>query len=229
VFLQRGGAGPRWHDDISSTLVIETATAACSVALIEGGAVIAQAHQVVNRGHAEQLVPMIATLFGGGRAGSILVDVGPGSFTGVRVGIAAARGLAIGWSVPVAGLSSLALVAAGGFARRPVPVLAAVLEGGHGEVFMQLFTASLDPLGPFASLTPAAAIATLGDIPAVGNGVSRLRAIEPGLDAWEALPDAADAVLLPPSCADLPPRPLYGRAPDAKLPMPKATAGLPAA
>ena len=87
------------------TLVIDTATAACSVALIAGDQVIDRRHEVVGRGHAERLVPMIAELGlggpGGGRAERILVDCGPGSFTGIRVGIAAARGLAIGWGVPV--------------------------------------------------------------------------------------------------------------------------------
>ena len=99
------------------TLVIETSTAACSVALIEGGAVIASAHEVVGRGHAERLIPMIAELPEGGRADRILVDCGPGSFTGVRVGIAAARGLGFAWGAPVHGFSALPLVAAAAFLR----------------------------------------------------------------------------------------------------------------
>ena len=210
---------------MSLTLVIETATAACSVALIDGGGVVARAHEVVGRGHAERLVPMIAALPGGGRAPRILVDVGPGSFTGVRVGIAAARGLALGWGADVAGCSSLALVAAAAFARDAVPELAVVLAGGHGEVFMQAFTLSPSgqptPLAPLASLTPAAAVAALAGRPAIGNGVSWLTALEPGLDVREALPDAADAPLLPPALAALPARPLYGRAPDAALPRPR--------
>src|SRR3954470_20342224 len=129
--------------DALTTLVIETATAACSVALLRGGEVLASAHAVVGRGHAERLIPMIGGLPGQGRAARILVDVGPGSFTGVRVGLAAARGLAIGWGSDVVGYSSLALIAAAGFAGDPsLDSLAVVVEGGHGEVFMQTFIAS---------------------------------------------------------------------------------------
>src|SRR5690606_29145709 len=92
-------------------LVIETATAACSVALIEDGVVIAALHETVGRGHAERLIPMIAELPGAGRADVIRVDCGPGSFTGIRVGLAAARALGLGWGVPVSGFSSLSLIA----------------------------------------------------------------------------------------------------------------------
>lgn len=199
-------------------LVIETATAACSVALLQDGAVLAQAHEVVGRGHAERLVPMIADLPGRGRAERILVDVGPGSFTGVRVGLAAARGLALGWGADLAGYSSLALLAATGFAERPtLPALAVVLEGGHGEVFMQAFTPSpLAEDGPLRSLLPAAALDALGARAAIGSGVRHLSPLAPGHDLQEALPRAADALLLPPGLATLPARPIYGRAPDAK-------------
>jgi tRNA threonylcarbamoyl adenosine modification protein YeaZ len=199
------------------TLVIDTATAACSVALIDEGAVVARAHEVVGRGHAERLVPMIAELPGGGRADHILVDIGPGSFTGVRVGLAAARGLGLGWGVPVRGFSSLALVAAALLRRRPnLARVAAVLEAGHGEVFVQLFSASLAAEAPPASLPPAAAAALLAGVPTVGSGVARLAGLTG--DLAEALPDAADVLLLPAALADLMPAPLYGRAPDAALP-----------
>ena len=204
------------------TLVIETATAACSVALIESGMVIAAAHEVVGRGHAERLVPMIAELPEGGRAPRILVDCGPGSFTGVRVGIAAARGLALGWGAEAWGYSSLTLLAASGFAANPGwASLAVVLEGGHGEVFMQAFDAPLTPLGALASLKPEAALAGLAGRPAIGNGVRFLRPLDLDASLTEALPRAADAVLLPPALAALQPRPIYGRAPDARpLPAP---------
>jgi tRNA threonylcarbamoyl adenosine modification protein YeaZ len=202
---------------LARLLVIETATAACSIALIEGGALIAEHHVEVGRGHAERLVPMIAELPDGGRANAILVDCGPGSFTGIRVGIAAARGLAFGWGVPVHGFSSLPVVAAGAFAVNPgIDALAVVLEGGHGEVFMAAYDRQFAQLAPFASLTPDAALAQLGERVAIGNGVRHLAALNDSLDLREALPRAADARLLPAALTALPPRPIYGRAPDAK-------------
>ena len=205
------------NPDPTRILVIETATAACSVALIEHGVVVASAHEVVGRGHAERLVPMIAELPDGGRAPRILVDCGPGSFNGVRVGIAAARGLALGWGAEAFGYSSLAIVAAAGFARNPTwSSLAVVLEGGHGEVFMQAFDAQLAPLAALASLKPEAALAILNGRPAIGNGVRFLRPLDAAASLTEALPRAADAVLLPTAFSTLPPRPIYGRAPDAK-------------
>lgn len=199
-------------------LVIETATAACSVALIEQGQVIANTHEVVGRGHAERLIPMIADLPDQGRADSILVDVGPGSFTGVRVGIAAAHGLAIGWGVPVHGYSSLALLAAAAFANNPETMaMTSVLEGGHGEVFLQQF--AREPLTEtlaLCSLKPEAALELMGDSPAFGSGVRFLQPLAQHQSLTECWPNAAEAYLLQPSFISLPARPIYGRAPDAK-------------
>src|SRR5687767_12240445 len=97
-------AGPR-------TLAIDCASEACSVALLEGPEVLAADHRILGRGHAEQLIPMIARLPGAGRADRILVSRGPGSFTGVRIGIAAARALGIAWRAPVLGYAGFALLA----------------------------------------------------------------------------------------------------------------------
>ncbi|MEH3122511.1 MAG: tRNA (adenosine(37)-N6)-threonylcarbamoyltransferase complex dimerization subunit type 1 TsaB [Sphingomonas phyllosphaerae] len=207
------------------TLVIDTATAACSVALFEDEQLIAHTHDVVGRGHAEWLVPMIAALPEGGRADRVLVDVGPGSFTGIRVGIAAARALAFGWGASIAGYGAPSLVAVAALAADPRP-LAVVMEGGHGEVFMQGFTAPFTALDAARSLTPAAALAALGDRRAIGSGTRWLAALDAGVPLDETLPDARHALLLPPAARALPPVPVYGRAPDAKLP---AAAAAPAA
>jgi len=203
---------------MARTLVIDTATAACSVALIEGGAVTASAHEVVGRGHAERLLPMIAELPEGGRASRVLVDCGPGSFTGVRVGLAAALALGLAWQAPVAGYISTALIAAAGFAAHAeLAELAVVMEGGHGELFMQPYAASpFAAISPLASLSPAGVLDALGDRPAIGSGVRWLNGLDPGRDLGPALPRAADVLLLPDDFIQLPPRPIYGRAPDAK-------------
>ena len=191
------------------TLVIETSAAACSVALLQGDAVVDHRHELVGRGHAERLVPMIGELAGGGRADAVLVDCGPGSFTGIRVGIAAARALGIGWGVPVYGFSSVALIAAMAVADYGADPIAVVLEGGHGEVFVAPFD-RLSPAGPLASLTPEAAMTAIGDRAAFGTGV---RWVDRGT---ELVPDARAARLLPEALRTLPPSPIYGRAPDAK-------------
>jgi tRNA threonylcarbamoyl adenosine modification protein YeaZ len=203
---------------MTRTLVIDTATAACSVALIEGGAAVAERHEEVGRGHAERLLPMIAELPDGGQAARVLVDCGPGSFTGVRVGLAAALGLGLAWRAPVTGYSSTALIAAAGFAAHPdLAELAVVMEGGHGELFMQPYAASpFAASAPLSSLPPAGVLGALGDRPAIGSGVRWLDGLDSGRDLGPALPRAAEILRLPEAMRQLSPRPIYGRAPDAK-------------
>jgi len=198
-------------------LVIETATAACSVALVEDGVVLAAIHEVVGRGHAERLVPMIAELPEGGRADAIRVDCGPGSFTGVRVGLAAARALGLGWDVPVTGFSSLALIAAD--VADPPAELAVAIGGGHGELFVQRFaTAPLAPIDAMTSLKPEAAAAAIPDAIVVGSGAEALVSARGSGEARAAEAKAANFVRLPAALTGLPPSPLYGRAPDARPP-----------
>jgi tRNA threonylcarbamoyl adenosine modification protein YeaZ len=194
-------------------LVIDSATAACSAALVDGDRVVAEAHEVVGRGHAERLVPMIQEMLEGRRPEAILVDCGPGSFTGVRVGLAAAHGLAIGWGVPLSGYSSMSAVAAA-FPRESVAV---ALHGGHGQLFVQSF--DHDPLAPadeLSSLLPEEAAAAIASPFIVGSGAEALVSARGWGRAVDALPRAEDARLLPRALRSLPPRPIYGRAPDAK-------------
>lgn len=197
-------------------LVIDSATAACSVALIDGAEVIAEQHEVVGRGHAERLVPMIEVLLAGRRPSEILVDCGPGSFTGVRVGLAAAHGLAIGWKAPLFGYSSLALVAA----AAPSDDFAVALHGGHGQLFVQPYAREpLMPRDELRSLTPELAAAAISARHVYGSGADDLVKARGFGESHDALPKAGHALLLPEPLRSLPPRPIYGRAPDAK-PMP---------
>ncbi|PZU10068.1 tRNA (adenosine(37)-N6)-threonylcarbamoyltransferase complex dimerization subunit type 1 TsaB [Sphingomonas sp.] len=199
-----------------SILVIETATAACSAALVAGDEVLAAAHEVVGRGHAERLVPMIAELIERrARPDAVLVDCGPGSFTGVRVGLAAARAFALGWGVPVTGFSSLALLAA---MAREEEAVGVAIPGGHGELFFQSYAPSLEALSPLRSMKPDEAAAALPERIVIGPGAPALIEARGWGEARETLPDARDAVLLTEALATLPPTPIYGRAPDAKLP-----------
>lgn len=195
-------------------LIIETATAALSLALIADGAVLAEHHEVVGRGHAERLLPAIAELLGKRRPDAVAVDCGPGSFTGVRVGLAAAQGLRIAWGVPVYGVSSTALIAArhGGDEE-----IAVALNGGHGEVFIEMFDhPPLRASAPLASLRPEAAALAIPHPRIVGSGAAAVVAARGWGEAVDALPRAGDFVRLPPELTSLPLRPIYGRAPDAK-------------
>ncbi len=198
-------------------LIIETSTALCSVALCgDDGEVVARADEVVGRGHAERLIPMISALPGGGRASEILVNCGPGSFTGIRVGIAAARGLGLGWQASVTGYSVMALQAWCGFEDRPdVARLTVINEAGHGALFVQDFVANpFAAEGPLKSQSPDELAARESLVDIIGSGSARL-GLAPLCN--RAL-TAADAIRLPKPWRSLSPSPIYGRAPDAKLP-----------
>ena len=206
-------------------LVVDSATPACSAALLgDDLRLIAERHELVGRGHAEKLVPMVHALLAGRRPASILVDSGPGSFTGVRVGLAAAHGLAIGWGVPLAAYSSLAAIATTADEEGEVAV---ALEGGHGQLFVQSFRhGPLAPLDALRSLTPDEAAAAIRAPLVLGSGAESLVSARGFGAARPAFPRAADARLLPPELRSLPPSPIYGRAPDAKPVLSDAAGGV---
>ena len=198
------------------TLAIDTSGRACSIALFDGKNLISHRHEVIGRGHAEWLVPWIAELLGDGRADQILTGVGPGSFTGVRVAIAAARGLGLAWQVPVLGVNSLALIAAA--AGMDTDCLVAT-EGGHGELFLQLFQ-STGQVGALGSFTPEAGAALFDQETVIGSGAERLVAVRGYGTAAVQEADAAHMLKVDAAQRSLPPSPIYGRAPDAKPNMP---------
>ena len=197
-------------------LAFDTSSAACTAALFDdGGSCIASRDEQIGRGHSERLVPMLAELLDGRSATRILVGVGPGSFTGIRVGIAAAHGLAIGWGAELVGMSSLALLAAGVEADGEV---AAAILGGHGELFVQQF--ELAWRAGQRACKSSAGSCRRGRRP---RNWSSARAhaswSTPAAGAKRATPGRLPQMhsSFPRTSAALPAKPVYARAPDARV------------
>lgn len=200
-------------------LAIDCATETCSVALFDGETLVAGDYRLMMRGHAEAVVPMIAALPDKGRADRITVALGPGSFTGLRVGLAAARALGLAWNVPVQGYPTLALIAA--MARKnhgAVPVSVA-MTGGHGEWFAAEYAADGLELSAPASLSPTAAARSARSELVAGSQAEALVALRGTGQAMPILPDARELLALDPRFWIDPPHLIYGRAPDARLPL----------
>lgn len=190
------------------------------MALFDGATLIAGDCRDLGRGHAEALVPMIASLPERGRAERIMVNLGPGSFTGIRVGIAAARALALVWQVPVGGYHCLALVAA--MARDRVgnagtEAIDVVMTGGHGEWFFQRFDSRALALAGMVSCSPSDVLAQ-ARAPVVAGSQAAAVAERTGARAMTLRPDARAFALLDRAGWLASTSPIYGRAPDARLP-----------
>lgn len=194
------------------TLVIDTATKACSVALFDGDQLLSARHEVIGRGHAERLLPLISDLPDHGQADQIMVNVGPGSFTGIRVGVAAARALGLAWRIDVSGYGCLSMIAAMGQAQMAKPeAIDVVMTGGHGEYFFEAFCDQGQSLAPARSVLPET-VNALAMAKHVAGDIDLQRADRIWFDM---LPNAGQWLSLPKG-NPLPPTPIYGRAPDAK-------------
>jgi tRNA threonylcarbamoyladenosine biosynthesis protein TsaB len=127
-------------------LAIDTALEACAAAVLDTdrkGALTSRSLPMM-RGHAEALMPLIAAVMSAANTeffdlDRIAVTVGPGSFTGLRVGVAAARGIALAAGKPAVGLTTLAALAAPFFDADETKALLAVIDARHDQVYMQLF------------------------------------------------------------------------------------------
>jgi len=209
-------------------LAIDTALEACSVGVVSGDASFARSENV-GRGHAERLMGMIeATMAEANLAfrdlDRIAVTVGPGSFTGVRVGIAAARGLALVTGVPAVGIVTLAVHAEEARALRGARPVLAVIAAGRGELYGALYAADGHEQAPPRAASAQVFAALVGrDTVIAGSGADLVIAalpmdVAPEVAHRRSSPDIATlcrlAIAAP--APDAPPKPLYLRPPDAK-------------
>ena len=212
-------------------LAFDTALAACSAAVLADDRVLAERHRPMPRGQAEQLMPMIESVRD--EAGLTLADldlicvtIGPGTFTGVRIGIAAARGLALATGAPVLGQTTCEAVAANVDAVAETAVLV-VTDARRDEVYAQAFGPGLAALGPpvLSRREEIAGMAPSGGGMIVGSAAAQVLPSLPGFRLAQAspLPSAGRfgrwaarrrAAARP--GAEV--APLYLRAPDARLP-----------
>ena len=197
-------------------LVIECASEACSVALFDDASRIARYHEVLGRGHAERLVPAISELPGRGRADKIAVSLGPGSFTGTRIGIAAARALGLAWRVPVEGFPTLALLAAQAQARGLGDPLGIVMNAGHGEWLVQAFGETGRPVANHVSAKPEKAIEIVSARNIAGNRAEEFVERRGFGEAHPIMPDTGYFPHLPRDLLTDKVSALYARPPDAK-------------
>jgi tRNA threonylcarbamoyladenosine biosynthesis protein TsaB len=209
-------------------MALDTALQRCSVAILRGDEVLADESAGMERGHAEHLAPMAAAALA--KAGVSIGDLdrvgvvtGPGGFTGVRVGLAFARGLGIGTGLPVAGVTSLAALAAGAEARG---LVAPVIDARREQVYAGLYGANGEIIVPPFVSDPKEALSIL----AVGAASAPVTIAGPGAGLLGVAPSGwtvsgksseIDAKVVARLAAaapsrDGPPAPFYLRGPDAK-------------
>lgn len=217
-------------------LAFDSAGAACSAAIAAGERVLAARRRTMAHGHAEALLPMIEQAMREAGVSAqdlnlVAATIGPGGFTGLRVGLAAARGIALASGVPLFGISGFEAVAAALPITAENGFLLVALESRREELFVQLFDGERRPLAAATAL-PAEALGgivaeAIGETPLTLAGDAALRAAaalghRPGWHIEEAEPDALGVVRAAArrwrsGLPSEPARPLYLRSPDVTL------------
>ena len=214
-------------------LAIDTALGACSAAILDtdDGGIIASESLPMVRGHAEALMPLLHRLARQGQISfaeldRVAVTTGPGSFTGLRVGIAAARGIAMSINKPAVGLSTLSAYAAPHLADDDNAPVVVAIDARHDHVYLQAFgpggRSVIDPrLAPLREAVRVAAAAPARIVGSAAQAVADALATKdaaPILVDGRAAPDidwvARTGAALPEGQS--PPKPQYLRAPDAQ-------------
>jgi tRNA threonylcarbamoyladenosine biosynthesis protein TsaB len=235
----------KYSDRARCLLAFDTAGTACSVAVWRDGAVCVRQFEAMSRGQSERLVPMIEAVMA--EAGiaypaldAIAVTCGPGGFTGVRIGLATARALALACARPVIGISNFEAVAAAvPEDARAGRSLAVVIDAKRSDLYVQAFGSGLEPATPAQAIAPKdlKTFLPVGPLLLVGDAVDMaLAELEvAGRDVVAAgAPGQADAGVVAalaaarplPAAGSPPPGPIYLRGPDvtlARLPKSEST------
>lgn len=185
-------------------LAFDTSGNACSAAVRRGSETVARRFAPMERGHAEALMPMVMAVLAEAGLGfddldAVAVTVGPGAFTGVRIGLAAARGMALAGDLAVVGVTSFEAVAeAVSVDERTDRALLVALETKRADLYVQLFDAALAPVSAPAAVMPEALpdLAPKGPLLIAGDAAGRAASAldDPkrvAVSAGPALPDAA--------------------------------------
>lgn len=238
---------PPFDQTASTLLAIETAGSGCSAAVARGGTVLAAECRALRHGHGEALFPMIGQVMqeaglAPSQLDAVAVSVGPGGFTGIRVGLAAAHGIALAIGARLVGVSSFAAVAArvNAIGRPGCERLLVALDSRRADLYVQLFAPDLaTPLAAAQAVLPdrladyVARLAGCGRLLIAGDAA---KAAAAALDrpagvaiADHSAPDARGVVAaalrqLRCAAAAGPVRPFYLRPPDATLPKPRPAA-----
>ncbi len=214
-------------------LAIDTALGACSACIWQAGDVEPLARETIamERGHAEALLPLIDRLSSQVEGGfdsldRVAVTVGPGSYTGLRVGISAARGIGLAAGIPVVGVATLSAFLAPLMASGRRGVFTAAIDAKHGHIYIQAIAAGGRTIIPPTLMGYREAIRLLGSGPLLVTGSAaptlaaeaRVQGVEALVSEASFAPDIAWVArlgaLADPSQAL--PKPLYLRDPDAK-------------
>lgn len=209
-------------------LAIDTSESACSVALISDETVIDSKSEIIGRGHAERLLPLIEERLAAAGLNyadltRIAVTTGPGTFTGLRIGLAVARGLALQGNLPCIGLTGLQVLAQYAGHKAPATTVYAIIAGRGGQAFVQKFKGSGFPdaadivanldLGDIAKIVEAESGTVISTSDEITNKFAQLGFETIFLEAIDVATLGLMAKGLDPVA--YPPEPTYFRAADA--------------
>lgn len=216
-------------------LAVDTALGACSCAIVDDARVLAHRFEVMERGHAERLAPMVdETMRGSSLAFSDLqrlaVTTGPGTFTGQRIGLAFARGLRVALKIPLTGITTLEAMATAAIAETGAEYAVAIHDAKRNEVYFELLrddeTIIRATIATFEDALAAISDATHKSKLAFAGTAAEAAAIKYEGEAILTSIRQPDAlwvarIALTREGSNEAPKPLYLRPPDAKLPAQK--------